>query len=177
MQYFLQHGRLDRLEDTLAASRDTLGEAYQEARRAIEDLRLLPATSTVDWLLRLADDFRSTSGLQVEAAVSELRYELAPSVQAQLIRIVQEAFANIRRHSQAHRVTLSVVETEDALVIEIGDDGLGIDSLEEGAETHYGLVGMRERAELIGGELRVQGRQAGGTSVRLQLPLDPRLEK
>jgi signal transduction histidine kinase len=174
MHYFLQQGKLDRLEETLVSSRQTLGEAYQEARQAIDNLRLLPETSTRDWLLHLARDFESATGLSVETSMVGLAHELPPTVQAQLIRIVQEALANVRKHAQAERVKVSAIEQGGSLLIEVADDGLGFDPQQAGVEAHYGLTGMRERADMIGALITVEGRPGAGTTVRLQLPLGTR---
>jgi len=171
MQYFLQQGRLDRLQETLAASHQTLGEAYQDARQAIDDLRTPPETSTRDWLLRIARDFEASSGLPVDSSSVCVEYELPPTLQAQLIRIVQEALSNVRKHAHASRVILSVEQRGDNIVLEVRDDGLGFDPAHAGGEARYGLTGMRERAAMIGAELQVEAQPGAGTRVRLHLPL------
>jgi signal transduction histidine kinase len=94
----------------------------------------------------------------------------------QLIRIVQEALANVRKHAQPNRVRLSAAERDACLMIEIADDGLGFDPQQSDLDTHYGLTGMRERAEMIGAEIVVEGRPGEGTVVRLQVPLETREE-
>jgi two-component system nitrate/nitrite sensor histidine kinase NarX len=171
MQYYLQQGKFDRLDETLAASRQALGEAYNDARRAIDNLRIVPETRTREWLLRLASDFQAASGIPIETSLVNLEHELPPTVQAQLIRIVQEALANVRKHAHASRAALTAVERAGVMVIEVSDDGQGLESGEAGAEAHYGLIGMQERAEMIGAVLSVEGQPNAGTSVRLQLPL------
>jgi signal transduction histidine kinase len=171
MQYFLQQGRLDRLHETLAASHQTLGEAYQDARQAIDNLRSLPETSTRDWLLHIARDFEASSGLPVDSSSVCVEYELPPTLRAQLIRIVQEALSNVRKHAHASSVILSVEQHGDNLVLEVQDDGLGFDPARTGGEAHYGLIGMRERAAMIGAELEVEAQPGAGTRVRLHLPL------
>lgn len=171
MQYFLQQGRLERLQETLAASHQTLGEAYQDARQAIDNLRSLPETSTRVWLLRIARDFESSSGLLVDTSSVFVEHELPPTLQAQLIRIVQEALSNVRKHAHASRVILSVEQRGDTLVLEVRDDGLGFDPAQTAGEARYGLIGMRERAAMIGAELQVDAQPGAGTRVRLNLPL------
>jgi len=174
MRYYLQQGRLDRLEETLAATHQTLGEAYQDARQSIDNLRSRPETSTRDWLLRISRDFESTSGLKVNVSPLAAVHELPPTVQAQLIRIVQEALSNIRKHAQATYVTLSLQELDDILVLEVRDDGLGFDLAHSGGDTRYGLIGMRERAAMIGADVEVETQPGSGTAVRLRLPLQQR---
>jgi two-component system nitrate/nitrite sensor histidine kinase NarX len=174
MQYYLKQGKLDRLETTLAATHQNLGEAYQEARQAIDNLRSLPGTSTRDWLLRIAREFESTSGLKVDTSDLRVERDLPGPLQAQLIRIVQEALSNVRKHAQAQCVKLSASEVGDSLAIEVRDDGVGFDLAQPGADARYGLLGMRERADRIGADLEVESARGSGTAVRLHLPLGER---
>jgi two-component system nitrate/nitrite sensor histidine kinase NarX len=171
MQYYLREGKLDRLEETLAASQQGLGEAYQDTRRAIDNLRSRPETSTREWLLRIARDFESSSGLPIDTSRLHLERDLPPTVQAQLVRIVQEALSNVRKHSHARRVTLSASEQAGRLLIEVQDDGAGFNPAQADPDSRYGLLGMRERARVIGAEIEVQSRPGSGTAVRLHLPL------
>ena len=171
MQYYLREGKLDRLEETLTASQQGLAEAYQDARRAIDNLRSRPETSTREWLLRIARDFESASGLPVDTSRLQLEGELSPTVQAQLIRIVQEALSNVRKHSRARGVALSSSEQAGRLVIEVQDDGAGFDPGQSDADSRYGLLGMQERARMIGAEIEVESRPGSGTAVRVHMPL------
>jgi signal transduction histidine kinase len=174
MQYYLREGKFDRLEETLAASQQGLAEAYQDARRAIDNLRSQPETSTREWLLRVARDFESVSGLPVDTSKLQLDAELPLAVQAQLIRIVQEALSNVRKHSRARRVALSASEQLGRLLIEVQDDGAGFDAARADTDSRYGLLGMRERARMIGAEIEVESRPGSGTAVRLHVPLAER---
>jgi signal transduction histidine kinase len=83
--------------------------------------------------------------------------------------VVQEALTNVRRHSTATRVTVTVVEDDDTVVAEVSDDGKGFDADRAGG---FGLSGMRERAELAEGTLEVMPARpdGSGTTVRLVVP-------
>jgi two-component system nitrate/nitrite sensor histidine kinase NarX len=174
MQYYLKQGKLDRLEETLAASHQSLGEAYQDARRAIDNLRSLPETSTREWVIRIAQDFGTSSGLEVDTSNLDLERDLPPTVQAQLIRIIQEALSNVRKHARARRVALSASEGRGALVIEVRDDGAGFDPAQADVDSRYGLLGIRERASMIGAEIELESHPGGGTALRLHIPLEER---
>jgi signal transduction histidine kinase len=171
MHYYLHQGKLDRLDEMLGGSRQALGDAYNDARRAIDNLRLVPETDTREWLVRLAGEFQASSGIPVATSLPELEHDLPPTIQVQIVRIVQEALANVRKHARASRAELTCREREGCLMIEISDDGQGLESGEGAAETHYGLIGMQERAEMIGAELIIEGQANVGTTVRLELPL------
>jgi signal transduction histidine kinase len=87
------------------------------------------------------------------------------------VRIVQEALTNIRKHAQAERVKVTLAALNDRLEITIADDGVGITpgTIPQG---HFGLQTMRERAESVGGTLRITSLPGQGTTVLLSLPLD-----
>ncbi|HWG85650.1 MAG TPA: ATP-binding protein, partial [Deinococcales bacterium] len=82
----------------------------------------------------------------------------------ELERIVREALRNVRRHSEASSVRVAVGQFDDQLTLTVEDDGRGLPT--ELPPGSYGLVGMRERAELLGGELEVVSRPQGGAVVR-----------
>ncbi len=121
------------------------------------------------WLEQLMGEFESSSGLTVERSIATGE-ELSPEVQAQMIRILQEALSNIRKHAHAQRVWVSLHEWEGDLILEVGDDGQGFDPSEMPELSRYGLRGMRERAEFIGADLQVTSHPRQGTVVRLRLP-------
>jgi len=136
---------------------------------ALDDLGLTPA------LQALARRTEQLSGISVGLQVS-LRYadgvintRLLPDIELAVYRVIQEALTNIRRHSSATRVTVTVVEDDETVVAEISDNGKGFDA-ERAAG--FGLSGMRERAELAQGTLEVTAATAGGhgTTVRLVVP-------
>jgi PAS domain S-box-containing protein len=96
-----------------------------------------------------------------------------PAVQVQLLRIIQEALTNVRKHSGAQRVHLVISIQGAQAQISIEDDGRGFDleRIEQGSETGFGLRIMRERAEAVGGSLQVHSTPGQGTRVSAQIPL------
>jgi len=156
--------------ELLAGQIRNLRQLITELRPAgLDDLGLLPP------LQALARRTEQLSGIPVRLHVS-LRYaegvigtRLLPDVELAVYRVVQEALTNVRRHSTATRVTVTVVEDDETVVAEISDDGRGFDVDGAGG---FGLSGMRERAELAEGTLEVtRGRPDGrGTTVRLVVP-------
>jgi len=174
MQTYLAQGRLDRLTDTLAASNRTLSDAYLDARQAIDNLRRVPDMDLDALLRRLAEEFSVAAGIPVDVSRVEAMHNYSSSVRAQLVRIVQETLANVRKHAQAKSVTLSAREKEGELILEVYDDGLGFTPDMVASSSQYGLRGMRERAEMIGAEFQVISRPGEGTTVRLQIPSEVR---
>jgi signal transduction histidine kinase len=135
----------------------------------LDDLGLTPP------LQALARRTEQLSGISVRLHVS-LRYadgvistRLLPDVELAVYRVVQEALTNIRRHSTATRVTVTVIEDDETVVAEVSDNGRGFDAHRA---TGFGLSGMRERAELAHGTLEVTSAtpDGHGTTVRLVVP-------
>ncbi|MEA2464234.1 MAG: hypothetical protein QOJ98_1981, partial [Acidobacteriota bacterium] len=85
-------------------------------------------------------------------------------------RIVQEALTNVARHSNASRVEIRLRERAEELLLEIRDDGRGLTAEEASDRTSFGLIGMRERADLLGGAVVFEGVPGRGTIVSLRFP-------
>jgi two-component system nitrate/nitrite sensor histidine kinase NarX len=150
----------------------TLSEAYQDARQAIDGLRIGVGENGVQgWLDQLVADFQETAGLPVTQRHSETAYDLPQEVHAQLIRIVQEAFSNIRKHANASHVWVNCVLEDGQVLFEIQDDGDGFAPEDISGPSRHGLRGMRERADLIGADLQVVSRPSEGTIIRIHLPM------
>lgn len=93
---------------------------------------------------------------------------------AALFRIFQEALTNVARHSRAKEVNVNVCQENGELIVQIRDNGRGISAEEASGTKSLGLLGMRERALMIGGEILVTGEKDQGTLVRVKVPLDHR---
>jgi signal transduction histidine kinase len=143
-----------------------------EARQAVAAMRLAgePAGTLRELLSHSADDFADRFGLRVEFECEEDLPPLAPRVQAEALRIAQEALTNVRRHADATVVRVRAAVADGRLVLLVGDNGRGFDPAAVG-DTAYGLASMRERAALIGGELRIDSAPQAGTRVSLRVPL------
>lgn len=170
MQTYLTRGDTERLSSTLQASYRTISDAYLDARQAIDNLRRVPSAGLQDWMQQVAEDFQQSSSIPVRLAAFEVRAEFSPNVQAQLIRVVQEALSNVRKHAQATQVSISARERQGLMLLEVRDNGVGFspDTVNEAAR--YGLRGMRERADSIGAEFQITSRSGEGTTILLSVP-------
>lgn len=107
--------------------------------------------------------------LQFEDRVPEL--QLSAAQEFEVLRIVQEAFANIAKHAAAHQAWLTIERHREQVVVVIEDDGAGPAATDPADDaSHYGLDIMRERATSLGGHLDVRARGGGGTRVQLEFP-------
>ena len=152
---------------------EAIDAAIVEAREALVTMRssLEEDMPFNDMVARSVDDFEGQSGLRVEYTVSaSVPSALAPRVQVEVLRIIAEAFTNVRKHADATTVRLSVDAADGQLIIRISDNGHGFEQ-EEAFDRGLGLQGMQERARLIGGSLLVRSELSGGTSVEVRAPM------
>jgi PAS domain S-box-containing protein len=141
--------------------------AWELRPTALDDLGLRAALTNYvqDWSDRVAIPARlHTSGLLDE--------RLAPDVETTLYRIAQEALNNAAKYSRARRVEVILERRADSVLLVVEDDGIGFDADGEGSGRSFGLVGMRERAALVGGSLEVESARGRGTTVfvRIDVP-------
>ena len=170
MQRALTQNDIHSLKNILDQNYASLAEAYLDARQSIDHLRLNPQQGIEHWLEQVVKDFETLSGVPVNFTIEKRSVEIPPEVQAQLVRIVQEIFTNIRKHAHARHAWINLKEWEGDFILEVGDDGQGFQPDDVPGLTQYGLRGMRERAELIGADFQVVSRQGEGTVVSLRLP-------
>lgn len=117
---------------------------------------------------------QESSGLGVELEVEPVDHLLAPDAKLVLYRVIQEALSNVLRHSGASRARVRLRPEGRHVLGSVEDDGRGFEpELVEGREGGLGLVGMQERAAMVGGQLAIESRPGEGTRVRVRLPADP----
>jgi two-component system sensor histidine kinase DegS len=149
--------------------RTMLRDGLDEVRGFIAALR--PPAVDVGLAKAIAEqgrDFASRSGISVDVSVNGIDEKLTPDEKASVLRIVQEALQNVRKHSAASQVRIGVEHGE----LVIGDNGRGFDVMRLASATsrNFGLHFMRERAELMNSQLRIESRQGEGTRILLRLP-------
>ena len=117
-------------------------------------------------------EFHSDTGMVLSFTSSGRQRAVAPSPLEEISRIAQEAIQNAVRHSAARHVQVKVTWSWFRLTLQVQDDGCGMDAgtLRYGRESHWGLTGMRERAQKIHGRLTIESASAGGTHVTLTAP-------
>lgn len=150
------------VDQALTSARGTLASS----RRAIDDLRRNPDDLASEIGTRAARFSRET-GVRTAVEISG-EVALPAETREQLLRVLDEALANVARHATAEQVAIRFSDGDAGLELQVTDDGHGFDP-DAVADGHYGLVGMRERASLLGGSLLVDS-QPGQTSVRLEVP-------
>ena len=163
------------LPDELVHAEQAAHQGLKEARAAITQLRF-NAVRDVGLGAALADAiklFSERTGLAVDYSSEPRAASFADERAETLFRIVEEALRNVERHAMASLVRVSLRDAADGrLELSIEDDGVGFDS-SASHPGHYGLVGLREQAQLIGAELSIQSAPHAGTTLRLALDRGP----
>ena len=159
-------------KDKLARMSEVTDIAITSVQRIATELRpvvldSLGLCAAVEWQ---AKDFEIRTGIACSAAVPEMEHRLDRDRSTALFRILQESLTNIARHAQATRVEIDLSCEDDWMCLYVRDNGCGIRPAELSNPKSVGLLGMRERAALLGGQCVIQNRPDGGTAVEARLP-------
>ena len=161
--------RLKKLQMAADSALEGVRRFSQDLRPSIlDDLGMVPA---LEWLIT---DLEKGYGMKTKFSVTGKHHRLAPETELTVFRIAQEVLSNVRRHSQAESVEMTVDFSEDALTVIISDTGTGFRlpprTSDLALSGKLGIIGMRERARLIGGTLIVQSEPDAGTTITLRIP-------
>lgn len=165
----------------LDEARRTARESMDEARRMVWALRpeALEGASLSEAFSRLATRWSEANGVQAEVTVTGSPRRLPPETEVTLLRVAQEALANVRKHAAASRVVLTLSYMQDRVTLDAQDDGVGFGAvsrngsdsvLNENGLGGFGLRAMRERVEHNGGRLLIESGPGRGTALVAELP-------
>jgi PAS domain S-box-containing protein len=132
----------------------------------LDDLGLIPAA---EWLVQ---SFSERTGIPCKLHIRPPDIELAEPHASALYRILQESLTNVARHAKAGEVDVVIEQTDGALKLSVKDDGRGFSPVEARVRKTYGLLGLRERTLLLGGEASVTSEPGRGTTVDVHIPLE-----
>lgn len=156
----------------LLSAQHTLKQGLEESRRAITALRAAPLDEQgfSSALLERVNQIAQRAGFAVHCEINNLPV-LPTTIEQTVYRITDEALVNVERHAQASQVKVNLTKQSRSLILIIEDDGVGF-VVEAGKRRgRYGLVGMQERAELVGGQLQIDSAPGQGTILHLTIPL------
>jgi len=164
--------------ESLSKVRELAKESLQEARRSVWDLRSGPLKG-LSLVEALEQETAKTTGTNIRTAFNVTGEErvMPGGVEAAVLRICQEGLANVLKHANASMVTVTVAYGKAGVELTVSDNGLGFDSniprqwdKDKGG---FGLISMQERAQLLGGELKVKSSLGSGTNVVAAIPAPP----
>jgi signal transduction histidine kinase len=152
---------------------DLIDSTILTVRRIASDLRPgildnLGLVAAVEWQ---ASEFQTRTGINCRVTNTLRDAAIAAESATAVFRIFQETLTNVARHAQATAVSVDLGEQEGRIVLQVADNGRGIDLGEVTQSKSVGLLGMRERAAILGGDLVISGAPGQGTSVVLSVPL------
>ncbi len=158
-----------RLKDLLTM----LDETVQSVRRISSQLRPsllddLGLTAAMEWQL---GEFEKRAGVKTSFKAPHDEFPIPEAAKTALFRIFQESLTNVVRHSAAKSLSVSLREDKQCLVMSITDDGVGFDPLKVAEKRTLGILGMKERTEMIGGTYEINAKPGNGTSVIVSVPL------
>jgi PAS domain S-box-containing protein len=161
-----QSERVQEIEQAVIRLIRTVRKIAAELRPGILDE--LGIVAAIEWM---GKDFQKRTGIGCSVSIRAVE-NISDTVRATAIfRIVQEVLTNVMRHAAASQVDVSLEKKDDALILEVKDNGIGIMEGRVFDSKSLGLVGIRERALLLGGEAVVSGKPGEGTLVRVILPI------
>jgi PAS domain S-box-containing protein len=160
-----QHAALNRILDQVSAALQTVKRISTNLRPATLDT--LGFIATVKWY---AAQFSQMTGIATQLHMPAY-VSLPRSVATTTFRIVQEALTNIAKHARAGRVIITIERRRQHLFIIIRDDGIGLSEASQAEPDSFGLIGMHERAQNLGGQLTISSPPGAGTRLDLSIPL------
>jgi signal transduction histidine kinase len=151
-------------------------QSQTDLRRSIWDLRTraLDEFDLAKELARNGQQIAGVAGIAVEMKTDGSAFRLPEVVEENILRIGQEALTNVVKHSGAKRVRITLCYAPGCVSLEVKDDGCGLSNVDRRGpeESHFGLLGMSERAARLDGRLEVVSPRGEGVTVRVQVPLN-----
>ena len=165
--------QVDTLRERIGGMMSLTETAVGTVRRISSELRPtvlddLGLAAAIEWQ---AEEFQNRTGIICRCDFSSENLNLSRDQSTAVFRIFQEALTNILRHAKATRVDIAIKAEESEFVLDIRDNGRGITDSERTGSRSLGLMGMRERTHLIGGEFRITGTDGKGTGITIRIPV------
>ncbi|MCL6634268.1 MAG: histidine kinase [Peptococcaceae bacterium] len=166
-----------KVRDELIALQSLVRLCLTDVRKIIFDLRpmVLDDLGLAPAIKRYLSDYNGQHGLQVDFLFFGQQRRLDSSIEVALFRIIQETVSNIKKHARAKRAVVKIEMLRKKVNIHVKDDGVGFDLnevLSDKKREGYGLVSMRERVQLLKGEMNITTAPGQGTSISISIPLD-----
>ncbi len=159
----------------LGEIREVVQDTYEDIRESIEQLsteiRSVPIITALGNYVR---EFGNNSAIRVQFNVAKPFTKLSPVAELQLLRIVQEALTNVRRHAMASEVEVKLENTRESVEMLVKDNGQGFNlmDVEKSPPGYHGLSIIKERAEGLGGSLNISTASGKGTEIKISLPVE-----
>lgn len=170
----LTHQHYPEAQEAIHQAMAEVRTSLAEARSAITDLRTMPASvSDLQEAIQIVvQRFTAATGLASTVTLDNLE-QVPAALYEPVQRVITEGLSNVARHAQARQITIRDQCKDGSYILAVADDGTGFDPAEAFTQAgHFGLVGLRERARLVGGHLEIESAPQQGTTLRFFLPLE-----
>ncbi|WJH36303.1 sensor histidine kinase [Paenibacillus sp. CC-CFT747] len=169
----------DAVKEELVDLKGQVRTGLEEVRKMIFNLRpmALDDLGLVPTLRRFVQDYEDKTRIRTQFDFYGKETRLPSGMEVAIYRLIQEAFSNVMKHAEASFISLEVTFTKETVLIVVRDNGKGFDvelveaKISKG--TNFGLMGMRERIELLEGRMQFESSQEGGTKITMQIPIKP----
>lgn len=174
----LEQGQLQEAQSEIRSLRSQVRTGLEEVRKIIFNLRpmTLDDLGLVPTLRKLTQDFEEKYKIHTRFNLKGQEFRLSSAMEVAIYRFVQEAFSNVLKHAQATHVELEMTFSAKEVKIKVEDNGIGFKSSEMDEKlrqgSHFGLVGMRERIEMLEGRFNLESRPNEGTRIEMRVPLE-----
>jgi len=126
-------------------------------------------TAAIEWQL---EEFEKRTGISCELTITPEEFVVSTDMSVIIFRIVQEALTNITRHANATIVKIDLVKNENSVKLIANDNGRGIKKAEINNPKSFGIIGMKERINSLGGNFYIRGIEGKGTEIVVEIPLN-----
>ncbi|MCL5057422.1 MAG: sensor histidine kinase [Actinobacteria bacterium] len=167
----------NKVREELHGLQNLVRQSLQDVRKIIFDLRpmVLDDLGLIPAVKRYAEDFQSQYDLPIEILVIGTARRFSMATEVALFRILQECLSNIRKHAKANRIMIKVEILTGKINVVVKDDGIGfnLDQIKNtGKRECFGLLGMRERTQILKGEITINSAPGQGTVISISVPLE-----
>lgn len=171
LAWIARHAPNPQIAERVQQALESVSHAHEASQRIMHNLRpAILEQGLVAALQWMSDRFAKRTGLQVAFRTSQEQMVLPPGVPLVAYRFAQEALTNVSKHAQATRVTVDVTQAAGVLSIEVTDNGRGLGAEDLAKARSFGIRGLHERAETVGGWVDISS-NPGGTTLILSVPL------
>lgn len=170
----LNQNKIEETKIELRSLKEAVRNTLSDVRKIIFDLRpmALDDLGLVPTLRKYMEEYEKRYHLAADFTIFGKEHRLASSQEVAIFRLIQEALHNIGKHAQAKRAQVKLEFQAQALSVIVQDDGIGFEQdLEQTEFEHFGMMGMKERIQLLGGKLEIQSAKGRGTKVWFNIPL------
>jgi two-component system sensor histidine kinase DegS len=177
-------------KDAIGSAKEELSDLKVQVRSGIEEVRkiifnlrpmALDDLGLIPTLRKFTQDYEDKTKIRTKIDLVGKETRLPSGMEVAIFRVVQEAFSNVLKHSQASHVALEVTYQQQMVKIMVKDNGIGfiVEQIDRKIDkgSHYGLMGMRERVELLEGRMEVESDKGTGTKVSMTIPIKTDLKE